>query len=248
MEILNHAKGMKQLTLLLLMVIGSAVYAQDSIPTPASPVAASNPTTTSPSKKGLGFGVSLSTNGIGTQFSYSLLSSGKLILRAEGSVLNYELKNYSTKFGKTSVILNGPIKLGSAGIYADWHPFGGAFKLVAGVAYMMTNVSASAYLKDSVKQNDITISPQDVGKISIELKPASFAPYIGLGFGRAVPKHRVSVSFEMGAFYIGSPTVNFTTNGMLAPTENQGKVLSENMAEYKWLPKLSLGINFRLSK
>lgn len=238
----------KQLMLLTLMVLGSMAYAQDSIPTPAAPVTASNPPAILPSKKGLGFGVTLSTNGYGAQLSYSILSSGKLILRAEATYLNYELKDFSTKFGKTSVILNGPINLGSNGIYCDWHPFGGAFKLVAGVAYMTTRVSASAYLKDSVVQNDITISPKDVGKITIEIKPASFTPYIGLGFGRAVPKHRVGVSFEMGAFYIGSPTVNFSTTGMLEPTNNQGKVLSENMAEYKWLPKLSLGINFRLSK
>ncbi len=236
----------KQLTLLLLIVFGSMAYAQDTNPTP--PATASSSSTNSVSKKGLGFGVSLSTNGIGAQISYSPLNSGKLILRAEGSYLNYELKDYSLKFGNTVVILNGPIKLGSTGIYCDWHPFGGAFKLIGGVAYMMTNVSASANLKDSLVQNDITISPKDVGVISIEIKPASLAPYIGLGFGRAVPKGRVGVSFEIGTFYIGAPTVNFSTTGMLEPTNNQAKVLSENMAEYKWLPKISLGINIKLTK
>jgi hypothetical protein len=239
----------KQLTLLLLMVLGSMVYAQDTIPKPKAPAKASVTADATPSKKGLGIGLLSSTNGLGGHLSYSFLSSGKLIARLEGGYLNYTLKDYGFKFGKTSMLVNGPLKFGSVGLYADWHPFGNSFKLTGGFAYMLNNISTTSYLKDSTKQGDITIAPNEVGSIAIELKPNAIAPYIGLGFGRAVPKHRVGVSFEMGMFYIGEPEVKFVTTGMLTPTGlTEEKKLRANMSEFKWLPKLSLSINIKLTK
>ncbi|MFZ4797876.1 MAG: hypothetical protein ACOYMA_10300 [Bacteroidia bacterium] len=236
------------LTLLLLIVFGSMAYAQDTNPTPPAPAAASNPTTNSVSKKGLGIGVSLSTNGIGAQISYSLLSSGKLILRAEGNYLNYNLKDYKTNFSGKNMVLNGSIKFGSAGLYADWHPFGNSFKMVLGCAVLLNSINSVAQLKDSIKQGEIMISPSEIGKITFEGKPTSVAPYIGLGFGRSVPKRRLGVSFEVGTYFIGEPSVSFNADGMLEPTSSQETVLSNNLKEYKWLPKLSIGINIKLTK
>jgi len=239
----------KQLMLLLLMVYGSISHAQDS---PAKSNAMANTsasTNTSPSKKGFGIGLVSSTNGFGGHLSYSFLSSGKLIGRLEGNTLNYTLKDYGFKFGKTDMLVNGPLKFGSVGLYADWHPFGNSFKLIGGLAYMLTNISTTSYLKDSTKQGDIIIAPDEVGSIVMEIKPNAIAPYIGLGFGRAVPKGRVGLSFEMGMFYIGEPKVSFITTGMLTPTGiTEEKKLKENMSQFKWLPSLSLSLNIKLSK
>lgn len=249
MKIFNQANGLKQLTLLLLIVFGNSAYAQDTIQTPKAPVKNSVAIAATPSKKGFGIGLVSSTNGLGGHVSYSFLESGILIGRFEGNYLNYNLKDFGYKFGKTSMLINGPLKFGSIGVYADWHPFGNSFKLVGGFAYMLNNISTTAYLKDSTKQGDITIAPEEVGSIIIELKPNAIAPYLGLGFGRAVPKHRVGVSFEMGVFYIGEPEVKFVTTGMLTPTGvTEEKKLREGMNELKWLPKLSLSINIKLTK
>jgi hypothetical protein len=163
--------------------------------------------------------------------------------------LNYTLKDYGFKFGKTDMLVNGPLKFGSVGLYADWHPFGNSFKLIGGLAYMLTNISTTSYLKDSTKQGDIIIAPDEVGSIVMEIKPNAISPYIGLGFGRAVPKGRVGLSFEMGMFYIGEPKVSFITTGMLTPTGiTEEKKLKENMSQFKWLPNLSLSLNIKLSK
>jgi hypothetical protein len=239
----------KQLMLLLLMAYGSITYAQDSTPKPNTIPQTSNSTNASPSKKGFGIGLVLSTNGFGGHLSYSFLNSGKLTARLEGNTLNYTLKDYDFKFGKTEMLVNGPLKLGSVGLYADWHPFGNSFKLIGGFAYMLTNISTTSYLKDSTKQGDITIAPDEVGSIVMVLQPNAIAPYLGLGFGRAVPKSRVGVTFEMGMFYIGEPKVSFITTGMLTPTGiTEEEKLKENMSQFKWLPNLSLTLNIRLSK
>lgn len=53
------------------------------------------------------------------------------------------------------------------------------------------------------------------GNIAGGLKVASFRPYVGLGFGRAVPKKRIGFMFEMGVQFHQTPEV-YTDNGDLS--------------------------------
>ena len=50
------------------------------------------------------------------------------------------------------------------------------------------------------------ISPDQNGVVTAGLHTWAIRPYVGLGFGRAIdPDRRVCVSFDMGAFFWGSP-------------------------------------------
>lgn len=53
------------------------------------------------------------------------------------------------------------------------------------------------------------------GNISGGLKVSSFRPYLGLGFGRAIPKKRIGFMFEMGVQFHNTPKV-YTNNGDLS--------------------------------
>ena len=53
--------------------------------------------------------------------------------------------------------------------------------------------------------NTYTVVSDKNGAINADLKTNSFKPYLGLGFGRAIPKNRVSVSFEFGVQFWGTP-------------------------------------------
>ena len=48
------------------------------------------------------------------------------------------------------------------------------------------------------------------GKIKIQ----SVKPYIGFGFGRAIPRKRVGVQFELGAWFHGKPTYDISGSGI----------------------------------
>ena len=52
---------------------------------------------------------------------------------------------------------------------------------------------------------DYLLTPDENGNINAEIKTAAFKPYIGLGFGRAVPKKRIGFMFEAGIQFWGSP-------------------------------------------
>ena len=54
---------------------------------------------------------------------------------------------------------------------------------------------------------DYLLTPDAQGNIKATLKTKSFKPYVGLGFGRAVPKRRVGVKFDLGAMFWGTPEV-----------------------------------------
>ncbi|MCD8044638.1 MAG: hypothetical protein LUH10_16510 [Tannerellaceae bacterium] len=54
---------------------------------------------------------------------------------------------------------------------------------------------------------DNTIEPDARGYIDAGIKINKVKPYVGIGFGRAVPKKRVGVQFDMGCMFHGKPTI-----------------------------------------
>ena len=54
-------------------------------------------------------------------------------------------------------------------------------------------------------------TPEDLGRIGVDVEWNKIAPFIGLGFGRAVPQGS-SISVEAGA-YVGEPKVGMTADG-----------------------------------
>ena len=60
---------------------------------------------------------------------------------------------------------------------------------------------------DGIAIGDALVTTDANGIARANLKVNSFKPYVGLGFGRAVSKHRVNVAFDMGLQFWGSPKV-----------------------------------------
>jgi hypothetical protein len=192
-----------------------------------------------------GASLNLSTNGIGLEVSRSI--NNKFTARLGCNYLPISIKNYQIDFSGTKLNANGDVKLGSISAYLDWHPFKNNFKVTGGVAYMLTSLNVTAFLKDSIRQGDLKIGPDQVGKISLDINPNSIAPYLGIGYGRNIPKSKFGVSIDLGVFYIGSPKVTFVTTRLLEPSTPQGQVLSNNLSDYQWLPKLSFSFNYKLN-
>lgn len=68
--------------------------------------------------------------------------------------------------------------------------------------------------KAGIEIGDYSIPVDENGNVSGGLKVASFRPYLGLGFGRAVPKNRLGFMFELGVQFHNTPKV-YTSNGDL---------------------------------
>ena len=61
--------------------------------------------------------------------------------------------------------------------------------------------------KAGIVIGDYMIPVDKNGNVSGGLKVSNFRPYVGLGFGQAVPKKRLGVMFELGVQFHGKPDV-----------------------------------------
>ncbi len=209
---------------------------------------------------GISTGMLFSSNGLGIHLSKTLGQKGICALKLSASYLPYTLNNFVINVDGSNINLNansstgfklklnGKIELGSANLSAEIHPFKNAFKITAGAALMVSRIDLIATPRDSLKQGDVSLGPDEQGEIFFGLTVPNLCPYLGIGFGRAVPKKRVGLNFEIGSYYIGSPKLAFRTTGMLEPTSSEEKKLNNNLKTYYALPVITLGINIRLSK
>jgi hypothetical protein len=61
--------------------------------------------------------------------------------------------------------------------------------------------------KLGVEMGNYFLEPTPSGDLDASIQVKGFRPYLGLGFGRAVPKNRVGVQFDLGAQFWGTPNV-----------------------------------------
>ncbi len=214
---------------------------------PAGP-ASSNSTTRKAGTTGVGLGILFGSDGLGLSLGKCISKKGKMYFQVSGTYAKSAITSIPYSFTGTNVLIDATVKLGAISAVFEYHPFGNAFKISAGAAYMLTNISATALLKDSTKQNDITLSPNEVGDIKFGLSTNPVCPYVGIGFGRAVPRKRAAFNFELGGFYISQPLLSFKTTGMLEPTSSQEGTLKSNMSFMNWIPSLRMGLYFKLGK
>lgn len=72
-------------------------------------------------------------------------------------------------------------------------------------------------------------------------------PYVGLGWGRAIPKHRFGFRFELGAVFHGRPEVvsdNLISSGTGGEISDFNKIINDITV----FPQLSFQLTYRLFK
>ena len=76
----------------------------------------------------------------------------------------------------------------------------------AAIAY--ANQTTGIYQEPiGLKLGDYLLTPDANGNARATFKTKGFKPYVGLGFGRGVPKRRLGFKFDLGAMFWGSPEI-----------------------------------------
>ena len=86
-----------------------------------------------------------------------------------------------------------------------------------------------------VELGDYFITPDasntlEYNDVEASIKVGGFRPYLGIGFGRAVPKKRVGVQFDLGCQFWGSPEVVAPTYDKNSDTYSRETTLEESNA------------------
>lgn len=190
-----------------------------------------------------------SSNGPGIQVATNLGAKKKAFLTAYYTYFPLTLPEVETSLGSSEFLGSASGRLGGAGLNLELHPFGNAFKFVFGAAYLQTELSISARTGDTLSPGDIKVTPEEFGAIESTIATNRIAPYLAIGFSRAVPrKRRIGFGFEIGAFYVGKPDFSFTASGMLEPSSENEDVLRENVNTYQFLPSIKFNLNIKLTK
>jgi hypothetical protein len=100
----------------------------------------------------------------------------------------------------------------------------------------------------SITLGDYQINATAGGSVEVGIQNAVIKPYAGLGFGRSIPRSRIGVQFEMGAYFHGTPKIvssdSTIQDKINSELENSGITkLFEKMTVY---PVISLKLTGRI--
>src|SRR5208283_3879225 len=216
----------------VLFAVSATLLAQSSQPMPApSPIdqyairAASPHTWTPPSYSPapfsrLAFGGGVSTMGVNLQMA--VIANRYMNLRGTGNFFNYSISNVSVNGLEAS----GTLNLATAGAAVDFYPFPThGFRLSPGAMFLNRNQAGATviapggtsftldgYTYYSSQANPVT------GVASLGLNTQNPAFTFTTGWGNMIPRRggHLSFPFEIGAAFIGAPSLNMAlTSGQV---------------------------------
>lgn len=186
---------------------------------------------------------------IGTEFGidYSYKLNEKVSLTARYNFLNYSQDDIKEKIDGKSLVFDGSLDIQNFDVVASYYPFGTSFKVVGGFGYFIkSDIEIEATFEESVFIGDVEFTSNDVGVITIKNNWNKIAPYLGVGFGRAVPNKRFGFGVELGTYFAGSPDVEVSATGIVEQTSSQQPLVQEAFDDYKFLPYVSFRLSYSL--
>lgn len=119
---------------------------------------------------------------------------------------------------------------------------------IGGVYSPNFKMSTTITYKENVVLGDFVVTPEEIGYMRVNYTIKSkISPYFGFGLGKAVPKKRIGVSWDMGAYYRDSPVITIDATGMLTDNKSNEAPLNRNLSSYKWYPVSTLRLAIRLN-
>jgi hypothetical protein len=168
---------------------------------------------------------------LGIQLQTATNLSSHFNLRATGNLFNY-----STTFTVSGISAAAKLNLASAGASLDIYPFHSGFRVSPGVLFHNQNqVTAAASVPGgtsftlngqtfySANANAVTGATPVNGSAALNLNTNKIAMSITTGWGNMIPRKggHFSFPFEIGAAFIGVPTLNVNLGGWVCLDQAQ---------------------------
>jgi hypothetical protein len=118
-------------------------------------------------------------------------------------------------------------------------------KISGGFAYFSSARGvATLNPRDAVSTSFVTLTPEEIGSLTIEVDSKGMAPYVGLGLGNSQPKKRFNVNFDLGTYLLPQPKATVTGTKLLSENQSLGSTLTDQLKTYRWLPLLQINLNY----
>lgn len=199
-------------------------------------------------------GVRAGTLGLGPEVVFGL--SPQAHLRLVGGAFSYD-----TTYDATGIDYDGTFELRNALLLLDWHPGGGGFRFTAGGGWNDNRLEVSAPIEEFARREipNLPPLPAGLGHLRGSAQGDTLVPYLGLGWSRPFSGGRVGMNFDLGAVYLGEPEVDLRVESPLlvglppaarqlldAAAAVEEQRLEAELADYRYLPVVSLGFTFKL--
>jgi hypothetical protein len=175
-------------------------------------------------------GAIVGTAGLGLQANIGL--SGSWGIRAGFQFLPGAKINQDDRIGKVDVEHKYKINTFNIHALADYYtPF------LSKLGFRFTG-GLSAFLTAKADVTSVPVGEYYHGEIPL---------YLGTGFARLIKAGNLSISADLGTYYLFSkPDVEMTATGYLKGNERNQEQLKTNLKGYRWLPNVQIGIHYAL--
>jgi len=174
-----------------------------------------------------------------------------------GARLGYTSFEYKVKDVESSDLsFDGTAELGGLQALLDWYPFAGGFRISAGAMQNAEFTATARPLSNTYTFDGVSYSTQDIAQARGTAQFDSIAPYLGLGFGRALSRDgKFAFTADVGLAFTGSADVQLNVTCAAAAaalcTQIQDDVVAEQATlqddadQIKYWPVLSFGVSYR---
>lgn len=185
-------------------------------------------------------GAKAGTTGLGLEGTFRMSEAFNL----RGGFYTFD---YSTDIEEDGITYDGDLDLSNAGLFVDWHPFTGVFRVSVGGVQ-----SANAF--GGTSDGELEVGENTYfAELQADVDWDGFAPYLGVGWGNAVRSAGFSFSLDLGVMFTGEPSVSLTgtvNDPLLQPQFDEDlareeETLRQELEDAKYYPVINLGIAYR---
>lgn len=194
---------------------------------------------------GIALGVKAGTLGLGADVT--VMVTEHVNLRVNGNYLQYDHEeeiddiDYDLELDFQSLIA-----------LLDWHPFVNGFRLSGGAIFNGNELTLNGTPSENETIGGRRYTPEEIGTLMGDLDFDQLAPYVGIGYGRAVgPDRRWSFVFDLGLIF-QSFEVDLRADGLLASDpqfradlEEEEDDIQEELDDFKVYPVLAFGVAYQ---
>jgi hypothetical protein len=137
----------------------------------------------------------------------------------------------------------------------DWYIFKDSFHISGGLFYNQNEADMTAKLAGSYTIGGVEYPAGQIGTLSGKLTyDQELAPYIGIGWGNPITsKGRLSLMFDLGVLFTGSPNVDLSANATDPALQNQLNAnvakeeadINDSVKDFKFYPVVALSLFYR---
>jgi len=186
----------------------------------------------------------------GIVVGYAHSVNDQLGLRADAGTTG----NISSNRTESDVPYRARLKYNRVGLFGDYHPFGGRFRLTAGVTVNDASLKLDSRFDGGtpVTINTTTITPTPADYFRAHVKIPRLTPYFGIGWGHQPQEAGLGFVADVGVS-IGKAKVTVDQNlvenypGLIsqADVDAETRQLKDEVGKLRILPHVAVGMSYR---